>query len=868
MSVQDCKEKMKEYLKESGLSRKINANRIDEWANEITKKGEGVLTKAEFAQSMAKMVDEELARTQLKDKAAKAAMLRVATDSVTNATDNIAKWKEDYEGGKRGVLFKDNPLNIPFEASRTWIQGGSIRAGFETNLSPSVLRARAYDSYMGLFRAGIKDIVTETASGKMDKEFFRAVHAIDNDTGRGGLDPIGEKYAKAFIAVRDKIFAVKQSMNPYLEAAQNYLAKQWHDQAKTSETPKAEWVQKMMQRAGDKSFPDKSVPEKIETFGNIYDRIVKGEWGTSSSDESFAREYNKGGNIFRNQANSRQIIFNGWEDAYNHFVEYGPGTVYEGLNRVMLKAASDTATLTKFSALPQETFNRHVKMMLNSLEGEEKEQYQKQIPKLQKMFNAAALGAQDAPASEKYAVVAKAVMTQQYLAKISGIYHALQDPLLAASLVRDLNGRTMVGNAFEIANEYFKNMLPGGADRAKGIMENLGLYWRSAHSELMSMMGSPENRPGAVAKAIETMGSLNLYGRHINAMRAATATVLTKLLGDHADMVHADLSERMQQGMSRYGIGPNEWDIIRNTGVENLYGHRVLIPENVEHMSDTAAELYLRKSGQHEGENAPSKQKMDSARFKLSGLLGAMINDHAELSSASPTERTKYFLWGDNDINSPEGVLRRVFTQFKAASIETNNVYRRSFMSGEGLKGDYAGVFQHASMALFTAALAEYSKQLVEQGKTPEDPTDPKFLAKIVASSGFGGTFADSLLGAAQRGGAANISASIGESLLGPTVGSTIEAAGVGLQAMKQIGGAPKDKTLGARAISLMQSNTPITNTWAARGLSNFYLWNGLKEFMGPGYLNHLERTTRQTSGLLEDKQRYLWLNPTESPRP
>lgn len=867
MSVANCKAKLKEYIKESGLDRKIHNDKIDAWANALEKMGfdSENLTSAQKAAAMQGFVDRYEAEVNKKNQAAKLFTIEKSERMLDSAKGNAQKWREEYKAGKKGIVVNDNPDAIGFEAARAAIGGGALRSGFESNIDPEKVRTSTYDRLMSTLNEAVKDVKVEASSGKIDQGFYQALDHLDS--GRDlppNFDESALKYAKAFKVLRDKIFELKQSMNPFLEQAKDYLTKQFHDQEKTAGVSKEEWVRKMLQRAGEKSFPDADPKEKIERFGRIYDHIVDGTWGSQQTDVEFSREAGRLGNTFQRQAAGRSIIFNDWKAAFDHFSDFGPGTVFEGLERVIRSASRDIGTLDKWGPLPDQAKTRFLDRMESTLQGKELQYFQDHRPELDKLFNVSN-GSQNAPARGKAAVVTRAALIQQYLAKVGGIFHAMQDPVLAGNLLRQMDGGTIMGHALGVVHEYMKGMMPfGGADYARSQLENLQLFSKAAHAELMNVMGSPGAGPGKVAGILEKMGSLNLYQRHVEAMRAATGTMLSKLLGDHAEVPFNNLSNRMQEGLGRYGIGEHEWDIMRQTGKTEAYGHTLMTPEGIESMSDTAAELYLRKAGLYDGENKPSKQQLDRARFDLARKLGVMVTDHADMGAAQPGTRQKAFLWGDTTINSAEGQLRRLVTQFKTAALVTSDVYRRGYFSGEAPKGDYAGVAQHALLALFVAGIADYAKQLSE-GKTPESPANPDFLARAAISSGFAGIFGDSLISAGQRQGMSDKALSLLGTAVGPTFGSLADIGAAGLQAVGQMGGQRQDKTLGPKAVSLLQNNLPLQNLWATKGVMNFYLWNQLKEFTGPGYLGHLQRATGQRAGLLSDRQSYWYGKPTSN---
>lgn len=867
MTLQTCFAKVKNHIEESGLSENISTGRIRELARKLEAAGGDALTPQDFRDKTSDLLDEQFERDMAKARAEKAMFLNTTEKAAVSAFENTQKWQADIARGQAG---KSSMMGV--EAMKAWLLGGTARAGDSVNIDPAVVAKGVADSIKGDFNQavgdtpGLKKIID---SGKMDRDMFIALDAIDRNISREGMDPMALEYAKAFKVARDAIFEQKQANNPWLDPAQNYLAKQFHDRARItadgSPQGKQAWIDMAVKTFGEKSYPELNPTEKIKTFGSIYDAISNGTWGTQQGDGAATFEGIPGdaGNIMRKQSSSRQLIAKDAQSFAEYQANYGPRTAMEGLTSVIDRGSKDIALLSKFTSQPELGYQRVFNRLASKLDGADLKNLQDAKPALDKLFRAVAQPSYS-PADSVVAKTGQGLRAIEYMAKAGGsVFRAIPDIASGASLATDMDGHNLYQNAFSLATEVAKSFLPFG-DASKRL-NDLSMSSKAVNGELWNSLGAGQAAPGLLAKGAELMGSLTLHNRWVDSVRAGMAHLLSRRMGDIADTAHADLSPEWQAGLARYGIDSHAWDVMR-LGAGDLNGSQHLTPDGIKGLPPEAIENYLRKSGQYNGQTDPSARVLDYGKSQLALKLTTLLNEHADLAASLPGTRQRTFLmWGGTDPNSGWGQTIQLMAQFKSAAVVQSDIYRRNYFSGQTMQSSYVGLANHVVGALFFSAMGEYLSQL-SAGKTPEDPTTPQFAAKMAVGSGATGALGDVMVRAVQGNTVDSRRTAFSEALLGPALTDVGRGIGVGAGAMQAaLGNGRPDRTLGGQAAGLATGLVPYNNLFYTKALFNFYLGNQLKEFMGPGYLGRLSRATAQTPAAGGGQQSYFMGKPGSS---
>lgn len=865
MSLESCVLKAKQWLDENKKI-KIPVGRLNEFARILNEAGGDALTPAEISAKMTDAVENFAKRTHAKFQAQLAHDLLVSENIVKQTLENRAKWIEKSgDSSKMGI-----------EAFRAVIEGGSLRPGEGSNLSILKMSGSLERRFLSVLENALGNNRDIAMSGAIDKDILQELHALDNQMplmqtqNQAALD-----IAKAYKAVRDDIFSRKQAINPFLEAAQDFLVERNHNREKIAATDKATWVKDAMTHYGDKSFFGSTPEEKVKGFQDIYDRIVAGTYGTAE-DKFSSRNYfgvkGEGGDLMRRMSKGRVLVANDWQAEHAYMSKYGDDSLYQTMQGSIKAASNDISKLTKWGSQQRETYERTfntIRKMLPESERTEFEKFKTQSGGFDDMFDVS-MGSQNSPARNRMANAAQGMMAIETMAK-AGMHtlRSLPDIQNAITLTRDMFGRNLIENASEIAKEFAKGMAP--FSDAQERMKDLGLMCRSLQQELMRGIGSGDTAPGFTAKGAELAGRIGLADRQQNAIKAAIGTVFSKQFAELSGTAHANLPEQTRIGLARYGIGEHEWEFIRHATQDIPYGEsesrKIMTPEAIDKLSDDRAELYLRKSGQWTSGDIPDKRTLDNARFQNSLKYATLINEHADLAGANTDLRQRTFMYGNTDVNSGIGLVRRLAWQFKSASLVSNDILRRSYFSGTTSKAAFAGLAQHVVMSAFFFTLGEYINQFAT-GKTPEDPSNPTMVGRMLIGSGGGGVVADALINAMQGETTKDKFIELSKAAMGPGISAAAEGLAVagqtGTEAYKSMTG-QRPNYPGKQAASLLTGNIPLQNLFWTKAALNYYFSNTLKEFMGPGYLSHLERRTTATPALGGGHQQYIFGRPTSS---
>lgn len=843
MSLLNCLIKIKNYVKESGLSENISNTRIEYFAKRLEAISADSLTPTEFNKKAKALITETMARESAQQRASTAQSIYRREMNLRDLQANTEKWASD----KKGPSSKDAPT----EAFRVLQQGGSLIPGQGTNMSTPVMADSIRKDLLRLFNSAldkIQGLKDAAQSGALDKDALIELASIDNKTeGMTTKNTAAREYAKVLKIVRDRILERKQAINPYMESAEGYLWKQMHDRTRITEMGKEAWTQLIMSNAGEKSFPELSLQEKKLRFGDMYDKIQQGKWGNAAYE---GEPYGRGKNVAKGQATSRQIQFNSPKSFADYNALAGPKTLFDGLMKITNNASNDIALMEKWGPNPEAGRMDTLSKFQKSLDGEQLEQFKRDKPLLDRQWSVVK-GSQNAPAYSNAAKVAQGAMSLQYL--VHGGFSSFRSPQdigMAASLLHSLDQSGMVGHAAEVASNFAKGM--ASSEFRNTQLERLGLFSKSMQRELVRELGSVNSPPGMLSSLAQGMGTLNLHTRIVDAMSASIGHVLTNMLGDISGMRFSELPDSWKQGLARYGFDEHKWDIAR-LGIEMIEGKNHLTPEGIQNLPDVAVENYLRKSGQFTGEKSPSQKMMNRGRDQLQLSLGTMVNEHAQLSSARTDVRQRDFLWGDTTINDKMGMLRRVLSEFKAASLVQNDVARRAYYSGTSPKGDLSSVAKLVAINAMLFGIGDAAKNIAS-GKTPEDPKSLNYLGKVVLGSGAGGIYLDTLVNAMNEDSIKDKSYEALKSTAGPIIGAGVEGIMTGAQALTQGKGAAKGAVQWGLGNLVPYQNLPYT-----KAIFDYHIAHQLKEMVSPGHKYYVEKRANQKG------QSYFMGRPTSN---
>lgn len=853
MSVKDCLSRLKVFLKESGLDENIPKSRVDYFARRLDAISADSMSNVEFRKKAQEFIEGDLERDALARKASRAqAMLRNSIDSQA-VLDNVEKWSENPK--KYG-----NPNKMPYEAARVMQQGGSLRPGQGTNMSVPLMELNYRSHLLKLTRQilsetpGLRSTVESGALGW--HEPLKALEALNNKTSLEGTPQDVLAFAKMYKEVSERIFQMKQAINPKLGMLQDFLVHQSYDPERALTLGRDQFVSLMMKNAADKSFLGMDPSEKPAQFGKMWDKIQSRKWGSVYDDQT-----GTGGREER-MAASREIHYNDSQALANVMSEVGPKTMYQGLMDSIHKASNDIAWLNKAGPDREAWRENWIGKLEKSLDGEQLAQFKRDRPRLDQEWSVAK-GSQNSPAYNWRARTTQNLMSLEYLGKALGaVLHSGNDAVILSGLAHSIDGSGVLRNIPEIVATMTKHFLSTTARETH--LSDLEMMTGTMQKELLRADFVPDAPLGSMSKLTEMAGKLSFIDRWHSSMKAATGELLTKRLGRLAEIAHADLPTPMQEGLSRYNWDQASWDLARKFGREEIGGSTRITPEGMRAIPDAVVENYLRKEGGYTGKGAPSGRVLDQVRDTWALRTGVMLNENSLLAAAEGDLRQRDWMWGDTHINEGMGQFRRMLWQFSRASLVQMDAMRRVYFSSGATRGDLA-----APAAMLAGSMVLYAIQHgvkgVINGKTPEDPASAHYIGQIIAGGAVGGQYIDAAANVMEAGSIPDKFKALLKTAAGPVMGDTAELAISGAQGIQELTGNAKGNTALPEITKTLTGLAPFRSLPVGGPLLDYYIFNALKEWASPGILQRQESYFTQEPALGGGNRSYLYGRPTSS---
>lgn len=782
------------------------------------------------------------------------------------------------------VIGQDVPGMTPAQKVEAWLFGNAQRIGDSLNLSVQDSRAVMIADWFRDLRAVLKENgdYEVATSGVLDKEVYQELSNVQSGGGKPASDSEQAfRIAKGYSAILKSIFEKKQAFDPFLNAIEDYFHRATHDPQKivdTSVAPevsRANWVSKAMAAYGNKSFPELTGEAKIQAFENVYDQIATGRYDSQLSLDLDS------GDLMGKMARQRTLIPNDWKSFYEYNQEFGRDNVHVSMERAIKSAAHDIAVIQKFGSMAADTYNGVMNELMKNGTREEIQNLKDNRPSLEGAFRSVVERGSPAGNGLLPTIQRGAMAWEQLTRSGAGWFRAVADLSNAATVVSDATGSNSVANIAELTASYFKNLAiavkdPEAIQRA---MEDVFLYSHSGLTNYIQEMGGTSSIFGdhpigdsklgkGLTWSVQLMSKLSGMDAHINAVEFSTASALSRDLGLLTEHPFSELAKETQGLLTRYGIGPTEWELISH-GVESWEGKgipteagrvdRMLNVNSLKSIPDEKLAQYMKDAGVWKGDSDPNKSALIRARTDLQTKVGTLFHQAAMAASATAGDAERFKMFGGTDPNSLGGLGWRLMMQFKSAILKNYDTMMRSVYSNPDMpNGDWSKV---ARSMVFTASLfavGETMKSLIT-GKTPENPATPEFMTKMLANSGGGGILADTILSEFTRHSSAkDIAAGILKSAAGPTASTAADVLGVTgstLQSLGNDGGKFPGKDIG----NLVAQNVPFHNLFFTQAAFNYYYTRTLMEhFFDPGYGAKLDAATQKRG------QSYLFLNPSE----
>jgi hypothetical protein len=837
MSLESCIASARKWVKENSEV-ELNAKEFEQVGKLLDAAEQMGATPAEKNALMQDLVSQKLEVEQAKNRARQYLNALNVEKGKTQTLANVESWVENGHD-------KDQ---APVDAWLARIRGGASRPGLGTNIDPLYLKETARTQYQNFFRNALgpedeKVLMATKISDPMSRDIYQELDAIENKKQLGqSNNDTALRIAKAIRATQDYVLTDVKSVNPYVEAAKDFLVHRNHNRDAIVAVARDQWVKEAAENFNG-SFAGSTPDEKSAMFGNIYDQIKAGTYGSTDFDAaSFWKPGNTAGNQAARASGARTLVATDWLHEWQYASKYGDN-IWQNMARQINSQSDTVARLQKWGPNPSENYQKEYSSILKSLDPEQQASFQRNQNQFKEAFEVT-MGRQDNEAHGMRARSAQGLMAAQNAALMGQhVPRALNGYQAAMTLARDAFGKTYIENAYELSSRIAGKILTGdsGSDAAQA----LGVSLRNVSRDMMGSLATGERAPGFLAKAGELVGKLSLNDQRVSSLKFGISDFTAQELGSYSGKGFGDLSPRTQDFLNRYSLGGPQWEVLKQaTATDGVMKGRIT-PESIRALTNDQVKPLTQNDNPREFNRVRSEMAMN---------YGVLLNDQAGLSAGESNSRSRIAAYGTTNVNEPWGIARRFMMQFKQAAIIEQQLVSRTFQSGGGSTSNISGVLQHVLASSFLGMAGEYVLQAA-QGKELASPTSPEMISRAVLSMGGLGVYGDAIFHALEQPTPNKQKALMASEVLGPAFGAFSKAVFATAKTAKGVGqafqGEEKTGQYGGKDwAQLIHGLVPGQNLFYTKAAMDYMLMNEMHEFMGgSGYLEGLRQQTGKTEG-------------------
>lgn len=655
-----------------------------------------------------------------------------------------------------------------------------------------------------------------------------AEEVFGNGDGRTG-NQVAQEGAKAWLKT---IETLRQRFN----AAGGDVGKldygylpQPHDSLRMRAAGRDAWVGKMLPLLDRGRYLDEAGARMSDAEVT---NLLNGAWETISTEGMNKQEpgaFKGSGPRANRGTESREIHFKDAAAFQAYMKDFGRGSMYDAMVAHVGRMARDIGLVERYGPNPNAQMRLQFDLAAKA-DGRDVADLPRSLGLRPQSYWDAINGNASAPASANLAQIGTDLRNIQVFGKLGGA---------VLSSVTDL-GTYFVTTGYNKLGywEAVKNITRTAADKdTRRFLTSHGIIADSMIGDINRWTNDNIKQTWSGRLANSTM-KLSLMNAWTDTLRRSFSLTMMQGLARLSKTEWGALSEWDRTHLERKGLSEADWQVVTKAQLTNFQGMDHLTPEAIKASGDARADEVVAK------------------------VLG-LIQDESEYAVLNPDLATKVLAsGGSSQRGTVRGELARSVMQFKSFPIAmVSRHWRRALDAPKVSDGSapalanrtaYMGALLVSTTAL--GAIAMQAKQIV-QGKDPMDMTGKhaeKFWLKALAQGGGLSIVGDTLLndpGSDPTGFAKNM----GKTLLGPSLGTAIDAVGIGVgNAWDKASG--RKTHVAAETLNLVRSNTPYLGLWYAKAAVDHAGMHALQENLSPGYLSKMKARARKDFG-----QDYWW---------
>ena len=684
-----------------------------------------------------------------------------------------------------GIVQKNGGIGNALETLRSLLRGSNkLGAGARDSVESkwhgrSSQWISAVDNE--LYKSGVKKIAI---SGALDKDISVAMFKLSKgqDAGKGPAAAIAKIYSKALDSMRDFVNGVGGDIGD----AKGYVTTTEHDPVKLrraagdNKTPdqafKA-WWDFSKSRMDDYTFrgvtpnAGETLDQAKERFArDIFDSLVTGVHMKSGgvAEGALSKDFLGTANVQKKISAHRAILWKDGESWHEYQQQFGRSpTLNAAIMHSLDRGSRSMALMEKFGDNPGAQLN----MIANRIQ----ETYKGDIDAIGKFQNGLngvknemgyLDGTLNIPANMGIAGFGNAVRAWESMSSLGsvGVTHfASIWPTVTSELAHHgINRISALGN-------MIKSLTVNLSDKdLHDIHSDLGSFADGIVRHDHSIIGD-DSIPGRVSnlagKFMDYTGIHYLFDH----TKAGIRDMLASNLGRNISKTWEELEPHLSNMLSKYGIGKDEWSLIRNLkDLPTFNGRQYLTPSSVSGVDAQGAESLLRARGTINDaektihtDNAGIQsekyglktidQHVGDFRQEIADKLLSYYNDAAAHGVVQAGVREKALLLQGTKAGTGAGEMMRFLAQFKMWPVAAMHqiLEREIYMSLSKSEAAW-----NIGKIIALGVPAGYLRMAISDmvgGRPLRDPTKPETLLAAAAQSGGLGVLGDFLFGETSR---------------------------------------------------------------------------------------------------------------------
>lgn len=719
------------------------------------------------------------------------------------------------------------------------------------------------------------DLIQAFSSGKLDQAIKREifVYRAKSDVeiegkkfagGKFGASGIPEaaRIAEILVKSQSRMLRRKNKNGAFIAELESWMIRQDHDASLLRKAGFDDWYKYISDnRLLDEARMKKQLdPKDIDELGEdgalkaslrqSYNNLVMGNHmkvddiqGFKEADKITA--FKGPANLAKSASQSRTIHFKGPDEAHAYSERFSRMSFAEAF---MSGLEHDTQTIGLLEALGPNP-NAMLKRILDEYEAKQtpdekpikRKRIENQMMEVDGSMRTRGVSSPIFGGADFADIAGGWRMLQNMIRLGAATISSFSDIATKAAAIHSMTDRNIFQSYAVALGDVFSTFNTKDQKRLSFLL-NVGV--EAMQQNFLSRFGSNDSGPGSIAKAQQLFFKYNGMQWWNKVQKVGVARVLAADFAQNAGKRFDSLPDETRSLLSRYGISPDDWDLLRKADLTAADGKKYMVAQAVENIDQALIDAEItRRTGVMDVTEGQRQTFVDELR----GKLGTLYTDTADIAIPTPGAKERSIMNQGLMRGTPAGEAIRTVFQLKAFPITylTKGMASQYHMSGSvGIAKMMIGstLLGYLSMATKDILRGREPREVFSDDYTKSRDT---FLAAFLQGGG-AGIFGDFIFGEANRYGQ-----SFTTTLLGPTAGTADDLYTVYSKVIQ-------GDDASSNAMRLALQNAPFVNLFYTRAAMEYLFIYGLQESSNPGYLRRMEKRLKS-----EYDQEYLF-PPTE----